>query len=103
MIMQLYCVYDAKLGEYLPPFISQNDQVAKRQFESAVAEEGHAFRKHAEDYSLWGIANFDSEKAFITTYELQPIAQAHELLANIRRMEAIRDQQLYNEQQKEIS
>lgn len=101
MILQLYCVFDAKLGEYLPPFHSANDSTARRQFERAVSNEGHDFNMHAEDYSLWGIANFDTEKAIITTYEPQAVAQAHQLLAHIRKMEAQRawaDTELTDEQ-----
>lgn len=87
MHMQLYSVYDAKTGEYLPPFCAPNDSVARRTFESAIMREDHDFHVHAEDYSLWGIANYDTEKAFIDTHVLEPVAQAHEILANLETRE----------------
>lgn len=61
----LYCVHDMKAAQYLPPFTSMNDATAKRQFASAVVDEGHEFSRHAEDYSLWKVGTFDGDNARI--------------------------------------
>ncbi len=87
MILQLYCVYDNKLEEYLPPFHSANDATAVRAFEGAISQETHDFHTHSEDYSLWLIGNFETEKAQILCEPIHCIAQAHELLAKLQGFE----------------
>ncbi len=85
MELELYAVYDSKLGGYLAPFSTSNHMTAVRQFETAVANEEHDFHIHAEDYSLWHLAKYDTESGEIKPATKVCISQAHEILANLER------------------
>lgn len=63
--LNFYCVFDIKAGHYLPPYTAMNDGTAIRQFETAVMDELHDFNRHSEDYVLWRVGMFDSEKGGI--------------------------------------
>ncbi len=84
MNLQLFSVYDSKLEEYLPPFHSANENTAIRAFSGAIKQENHDFHSHAEDYSLWLIADYDTKSAAILCEPIHCIAHAHELLAKMR-------------------
>lgn len=86
MLVNLYSVFDQKAEAYLPPFCSQNDATATRQFSNAVSLEDHDFHNHAEDYSLWIIGTFDQAKGLLIKQDNALhtcIAYAHELLAHL--------------------
>lgn len=84
MDQPLFSVFDSKASQYLPPFASQNQSTAIRQFSTAVMREGHDFRVHAEDYTLWHVGTFDSEKAKISPAQPpEMVANAHEIRAQL--------------------
>lgn len=85
MLISLYTIYDSKAGSYLPPFTSVNHATALRSFESAIQQEDHDFNRHAEDYSLWSLGDFDQDKAELKPTKLLCIGQAHEILSNLQR------------------
>lgn len=87
MELELYAVYDSKLGAYLAPFATANHMTAIRQFDTAVSQEGHDFNIHAEDYSLWHLAKYAAESGEIIPAKKVCISQAHELLANQQRID----------------
>ena len=86
MIMEMYAVYDSKLGGYLAPFTTTNHQTAIRQFETAVSQEEHDFNLHAEDYSLWHLATYHADSGEIKPSKKLCISQAHEIIANLERI-----------------
>lgn len=59
MIQFIYSIHDNKANAYLPPFFLHNKNMAIRTFSDAVQDEGHAFNRHPDDYSLWEIGEFD--------------------------------------------
>lgn len=75
----MFVVHDVKAGNYLSPFASMNNATAQREFATAILQEGHQFNDHAEDFSLWRIANYDTEKAEITLGSKELIANAFDL------------------------
>ena len=83
MIMELYAVYDSKLGGYLAPFTTSNHSTAIRQFETAVMQEDHDFNIHSEDYSLWHLARYDAEHGTLKIADKVCISHAHEILAHL--------------------
>lgn len=83
MTLELYAIFDSKLGGYLAPFSSANRSTAMRQFETAVMQEDHDFNIHAEDYSLWRLAQYDTEEGIILPTEKLCIAYAHEVLSRL--------------------
>lgn len=79
MDQTLFTVYDSKAANYLPPFVSRNQATALREFKDAVNQEGHAFNTHAEDFTLWHIGTFNSEKATLTQEVPTLVANAHDI------------------------
>lgn len=59
MIMKMFTVYDSKAEAHLPPFYCTAVGVAIRNFQVAAEDEAHAFCKHAADYTLFQIGEFD--------------------------------------------
>lgn len=63
--MKIYSVYDSKAECYLTPFFAPTAGVALRMFTQAAQDENHEFHKHAEDYTLFEIGEFDQDSAAI--------------------------------------
>lgn len=59
MIMQVYAVYDKKVGAYMMPQFFRTKGEALRAFMDAVASEAAPFRKHAEDYVFCCLGEYD--------------------------------------------
>lgn len=66
MLSKIYTVFDSKAQAYLQPFYSPNDAVALRNFQTAATDENHHFNKHAADYTLFLIGEYDDTSASIT-------------------------------------
>ena len=65
----VFCVFDSKAQAYLQPFFSMTRGTALRSFMDAVEQEGHEFRKHASDYTLFELGEFDELKGEFSMYE----------------------------------
>lgn len=59
MIHKIFSVYDSKVESFLPPFFVQSKGAALRSFMDAVGQEGHQFSKHAADFTLFELGEFD--------------------------------------------
>lgn len=59
MILKIFSVYDSKAEAYLPPFFVASKGAAIRMFSDACNDVGHNFFKHAEDYTLFELGEFD--------------------------------------------
>jgi hypothetical protein len=59
MITQMFSVYDAAVKAYLPPFGCRSKGEAIRSFGEAANKEDHQFKKHASDYTLFYLGDFD--------------------------------------------
>lgn len=57
--MKIFAVYDSKAEAYLQPFFARTDGVALRMFGQAAQDEQHDFSKHAADYTLFCLGEFD--------------------------------------------
>ena len=66
MIFKVFSVYDAKTEAYLPPFHCGSLGQAERSFKDACSDPSHEFHKHAEDFTLFHIAEFDDAKGVYT-------------------------------------
>jgi len=66
MKLNVFSVYDSKAEAYLPPFVSQNRAVAIRSFTAAAQDSTHNFCRHAADYTLFEIAEFDDVAGQLT-------------------------------------
>lgn len=81
--MMMFTVYDVKAKAYLRPFFERTKATALRSFVELVNEDGHAFRKHAEDYSLWYIGDFSEDTGVITGAVNECIGKAIEFLEGV--------------------
>lgn len=62
MKLKVYTVYDSKVGAYLQPFFMQSRGQAIRAFSDSVNDTSTQFYKHAEDFTLFEIGEYDDEK-----------------------------------------
>lgn len=65
MKYKIFSVYDCKANAYLQCMFFRNSNEAVRSFSQACNQEDHEFFKHAEDYTLCEIAEFDDEMGSI--------------------------------------
>ncbi len=68
MILQAFAVMDSKADAFLPPFFYDTKGQAIRSFSDAVNEEGHQFRKHAGDYTLFHVGGFDQDLGVLVAH-----------------------------------
>lgn len=73
MILEIFAVYDTKVGCYLPPHFLRSVGEMLRAFEVAANDSGHQFCKHAEDYTLFHVGSWDDAKCIFILKET-PIA-----------------------------
>lgn len=72
----LFCVRDSKADAFLRPFSAETVGLAIRGFSDACNEPGHEFNKHATDYSLWRVGEFDVDTGVIAPEAPEIIGQA---------------------------
>ncbi|RYF45625.1 MAG: hypothetical protein EOO38_15670 [Cytophagaceae bacterium] len=81
MKLKIFAVYDSKAEAYLQPFFMPSRGTALRAFTDAVNDPQGSFQKHAADYTLFELGEYNDADASIT--ELTPkvnLANARELL-----------------------
>lgn len=87
MKLGLYSIKDAKTG-FMTPVLEQNDASALRNFAYAVNQPGNIMGVYPNDFALFYIAEFDTDKALCfsdgdgTSHELRLVADASEVLRN---------------------
>lgn len=74
----LYTVFDQKAKWYPKVIQARNDDVARRLFKSAVAQDSE-FSQHPEDYHLFRIGEFDQEKGRLVDELPQLVVSAWDL------------------------
>lgn len=70
MKQPMYAVRDIKAETFMLPFVLQNDQVATRTFADMLINDEHPFSKHARDYELYNIGDWDNESAQIDQHQI---------------------------------
>lgn len=58
-MLKIFTVYDSKTEAYLPPFYAQATGAGLRIFIEAAGTAEHQFHKHAGDYTLFEIGEWD--------------------------------------------
>lgn len=61
MRLKVFSVFDSKAAAYLPPFFQATAGMAARVFQDACHDEKHQFNRHAGDYTLFQIGEYDDE------------------------------------------
>lgn len=67
--MKIFTVYDSKADAYMTPFFTMTAGLAVRSFQEASIQEGHQFNKHAADYTLYEIGDYNEQKGIITMHK----------------------------------
>ena len=67
MKLKIYSVYDSKAQAYLQPFYMPSRGAALRAWGDAVNDNNGQFKKHAGDYSLFELGEFNDENG---TFEI---------------------------------
>lgn len=81
MIMKIFAVRDAKVEAFLQPFFSPTMPAAIRSISEVVNDPQHTFSKHAADYSLWSLGEFDDTNGnIIPDNPVQHIANLVEMI-----------------------
>lgn len=62
MKSKVFSVYDSKAEAYLPPFMMPTKGMALRAMEECASSPDHQFCKHAADYTLFELGEFDDSK-----------------------------------------
>lgn len=60
-ILQLYSVFDVKVGAFAAPFLARTKGEAVRSFQQACADDGLPFKRNPEDYSLFFVGGWDDD------------------------------------------
>lgn len=69
--MKMFAIYDSKAEAYLAPIFCPTTAVALRMFRQAAEEEGHTFHKHAGDYTLFELGEWNEQTAVTTQLNAQ--------------------------------
>lgn len=65
MKLQIFAVYDSVAGAYLQPFFMHNVPSALRALQDVLSDPNHTFNKHAEDYHLAVLGEYDDGNGVI--------------------------------------
>lgn len=66
MRLLAFSVFDAKAEAYLRPFFAETKGLAVRQFRDVANDPSHEMCKHAADYTLFLIGEFDPLKGILS-------------------------------------
>ena len=78
----LYSIKDAKTG-FMTPVLEQNDAAALRNFSAAVNQSDSLMHQYPNDFSLFKVANFDSDDGVDPYSSPVLISDASEVLRNV--------------------
>lgn len=81
MKLKAFSVYDKAAAAWMQPFFMKTKGEALRAFMDTVANREHPFFRHAEDYALFQVGEFDDETSSMEKCEPELMARAHELIA----------------------
>lgn len=79
----LYSIKDAKTG-FMTPVLEQGDPSALRNFSAAVNQPDSLMHQYPNDFSLYKVANFDTDTGIDPVLSPILIADAAEVLRNER-------------------
>lgn len=88
MTQQMYAIFDKKVNAFLQPFFMATYLAALRALEDLLSDPTHQFYKHASDFSLHLLGEYDDQTGLITPNECgAPLLHIHlnELLQQIKR------------------
>lgn len=80
--MKIFSVYDKAVKAYLPPFMCRAHGEAVRSFTEAVNDPAKSFGRHATDYLLVYLGEFDDGTGLYDCHEPVRVVSASEVLVS---------------------
>ena len=77
----MYSIKDAKTG-FMTPVVEQNDAAALRNFSHAVNQSDSLMHDCPNDFSLFKVADFDTDAGILAILSPMLVADASEVLRN---------------------
>ena len=65
--MKIFTVYDCKANAYLQPFFCRTRGEAIRAFSDCVNDINHNFSRHADEFTLFELGEYDEQSANISS------------------------------------
>lgn len=81
MIKKIYSIYDEKAAYYMQPFFLNQDAEAIRAIADLIDKPDHPFAKHPQDYTLFGLGEYDELNGTFTTDHKRAIHTCLEIKA----------------------
>lgn len=78
----VFSVQDKAIGAFLPPFFARSRGEAIRSFSEAVNQKDHQFFRHAADYTLFALGEFDDGSGLMAPTEPMRVVSALEVLVS---------------------
>lgn len=78
--MKIFTIEDTKAKTHLQPFFAENAQVAVRLLTDPCNKLDHAFHKHATDYHLFQVGEWDDDKGIIEGFPKQHITSLEQIV-----------------------
>lgn len=76
MIKKIYNVRDYKAGFGTVLMVSDNDDIAKRDFAAACSTQNSMLNQFPEDFGLYLVGEYDTETGLIISYNPSAVANA---------------------------
>lgn len=83
MKLSVFAVYDKAVQAYLQPFYSRTKGEALRSFSEACNQADHNFHKHAADYSLMFLGEYDDHSGTFDASDPVRVISAFECLDDV--------------------
>lgn len=85
--MKIFSIYDAAVETYLNPFFAKTMGSAIRSFSDGVNDETTMFNKHANDYTLYQIGEFDEDSGAVVGHPPKKLITGPEVLVSTGEIE----------------
>jgi len=69
MVKKIFSVYDEKAEAYLQPFYFETNGMAIRAISDCLLDPEHNFTRHASDFTLFILGEFDDRDGSIKSYK----------------------------------
>lgn len=83
MVYKVYSILDVNVG-YGMPIVQDNHAVAMRNFENVCCNESSVYHTHPTDFSLWYIADFDTETGNLESVPYEKICNAYDFVSRLK-------------------
>lgn len=74
MILQMFSIYDSKVGAYMTPVFLHSKGQALRWFSDLIKDQESTLSKHPEDYTLFHLGSFEDVSS-----KFEPLETPHSM------------------------